>query len=71
MKWWFEWGDIDDSHDFAFGETSPPGFWYGPYETFDEARRQLLMRFRSSRDELNSCIATVKAARASDYKERL
>ena len=69
--WWFEWGDIDNYHEFYYDTAENAhkilGI-YGPYDTFTEAKKELLERFRSARDELNGCIDDVKKTCARDFK---
>lgn len=71
MKWWFEFGDIDMAYQFYFQESAPElsvGRLFGPYDSFKEAREELLIRLRFMKSETVGAIELVKAERASKYR---
>jgi hypothetical protein len=73
MKWWFEYGDIDEAWDFYYSEEAPHGTYgtlHGPFDTFGEAKTELLHIMRHCVKELRMGISSVKDAKSSNYKER-
>lgn len=65
-KYWLDYGDIDHGYEFACAEQEPEGVMgvvYGPFDTFKEAKQELLAKLRDDRDMLNSVIGEVARAK--------
>lgn len=72
-KWWVEHGNIDIYFDFHYCDVSPEpvgGIIYGPFDSFLQAKAELISKFRDDIGEIRKVIKAADDVRQSHIFQR-